>query len=111
VQTPMRQRQSFETSEASWHDLVLVHGSFVVGTVVGASLFYARVAWYFSRDGSMTATLTKRSVDYKRAPRPDERSCGNCDMSTFPSSVPTGTCDLVLGTISKDAICDRWREK
>lgn len=50
-------------------------------------------------------TVSKESVGYRPAADP-ARSCGTCVMFR-----PGGTCDLVRGSISADATCDRWEAR
>lgn len=49
--------------------------------------------------------VTKSSVDYRTGTT--KRHCGNCVMYR----ARTHACDLVLGMIRPDAVCDRWQAK
>lgn len=56
--------------------------------------------------------LTKESVSYRDADGGSNKRCGTCDM--FRSDTTTGaggSCSLVEGSISPQAVCDRWESK
>ena len=49
--------------------------------------------------------VSKETVNY-RHDRESARRCGNCVMFH-----PDGSCDLVLGKIRPEDVCDRWEAK
>lgn len=57
--------------------------------------------------------VSKISVNYR--PASGKHECGNCAMFKPGSSVTegehTGTCDLVVGLIYADDVCDKWVKK
>ena len=53
--------------------------------------------------------LTQESVHYRDADGGSNMRCGTCDM--FRSDTTTGvggSCTIVEGSISPQAVCDRW---
>lgn len=47
--------------------------------------------------------VSKQSVNYRKAT--GTRHCGSCAM------FHNGTCDLVMGKIERQYVCDRWVKK
>jgi hypothetical protein len=57
----------------------------------------------------LTERANKVSVDYHHASTTAARRCGNCRM--FFRDDGFGRCTLVAGTISEDAVCDKWEKR
>jgi hypothetical protein len=54
----------------------------------------------------VSGKISKASVDYRVAPYPGRRRCGNCVMF-----YGLWCCTLVEGGISPLAVCDRWQAR